>query len=52
MFFLRQFFEGLPKELEEAAMIDGANQLQVFYKVVLSSVAARAGYPGGYHFPG
>jgi multiple sugar transport system permease protein len=35
VFFLRQFFEGLPKELEEAAMIDGANQLQVFYKVVL-----------------
>lgn len=35
VFFLRQFFEGLPKELEEAAMIDGANQFQVFYKVVL-----------------
>ncbi|MEP6774386.1 MAG: carbohydrate ABC transporter permease [Chloroflexota bacterium] len=35
VFFLRQFFEGLPKELEEAAMIDGANPFQVFYKVVL-----------------
>jgi len=35
VFFLRQFFEGLPKELEEAAMIDGANQFQVFYRVVL-----------------
>jgi multiple sugar transport system permease protein len=35
VFFLRQFFEGLPKELEEAAMIDGANRFQVFYKVVL-----------------
>ena len=35
VFFLRQFFEGLPRELEEAAMIDGANRLQVFYKVVL-----------------
>jgi multiple sugar transport system permease protein len=35
LFFLRQFFEGLPKDLEEAAMIDGANQFQVFYMVVL-----------------
>lgn len=35
LFFLRQFFEGLPRELEEAAMIDGANQFQVFTRVVL-----------------
>jgi multiple sugar transport system permease protein len=35
VFFLRQFFETLPKELEEAARIDGANAFQVFYKVVL-----------------
>lgn len=33
--FLRQFFETLPKELEEAARIDGANTFQIFYKVVL-----------------
>jgi len=35
VFFLRQFFESLPKELEEAARIDGANRFQTFYKVVL-----------------
>ncbi|MEO8288424.1 MAG: carbohydrate ABC transporter permease [Chloroflexota bacterium] len=35
VFFLRQFFEGIPKELEEAASIDGANRFQVFYMVVL-----------------
>jgi multiple sugar transport system permease protein len=35
VFFLRQFFLTLPKELEEAAVIDGANQWQVFAKVVL-----------------
>jgi multiple sugar transport system permease protein len=35
VFFLRQFFESLPKELEEAAVIDGANQFEVFYRVVL-----------------
>lgn len=35
VFFMRQFFESLPKELEEAALIDGANTFQVFYKIAL-----------------
>lgn len=35
VFFLRQFFEGIPKELEEAASIDGANRFQTFYMIVL-----------------
>lgn len=35
VFFLRQFFESIPKELEEAATIDGANVLQTFVQVVL-----------------
>ena len=35
VFFLRQFFEGIPRELEEAAEIDGANRFQVFYQIVL-----------------
>ena len=35
VFFLRQFFESLPKELEEAAAIDGANLFQTFYKIAL-----------------
>lgn len=35
VFFLRQFFESVPKELEEAAYIDGATMFQTFYKVVL-----------------
>jgi len=35
VFFLRQFFLTLPRELEEAAVIDGANQFQVFWRVVL-----------------
>jgi multiple sugar transport system permease protein len=35
VFFLRQFFIGLPLELEEAARLDGANRFQIFFKVVL-----------------
>lgn len=35
VFFLRQFFLGLPRELEEAAEIDGANRFQTFYQIVL-----------------
>jgi multiple sugar transport system permease protein len=35
VFFLRQFFLSLPKELEESAFLDGANHWQVFLRVVL-----------------
>jgi len=35
VFFLRQFFSGLPRELEEAALIEGANSWQIFTQVVL-----------------
>ncbi|MBS4750495.1 ABC transporter permease subunit [Granulicatella sp. zg-ZJ] len=34
-FLLRQFFMGLPKELEEAARLDGCNIGQTFFKVML-----------------
>ena len=35
VFFLRQFFVSLPAELEEAALIDGANRFAIFWRVVL-----------------
>jgi multiple sugar transport system permease protein len=35
VFFLRQFFIGLPRDLEESAFLDGANRWQVFSKIVL-----------------
>jgi multiple sugar transport system permease protein len=35
VFFLRQFFLGLPVELEEAAFIDGAGRWRTFFQVVL-----------------
>lgn len=37
VFLLYQFFKSFPKELEEAARIDGANKWQIFTKVVLPS---------------
>jgi multiple sugar transport system permease protein len=35
VFFLRQFFLSLPIELEEAALIDGANRWQIFLRIIL-----------------
>lgn len=35
VFLLRQFFRGLPMELEEAARIDGANIWQIFSRILL-----------------
>ncbi|MFC0007242.1 carbohydrate ABC transporter permease [Micromonospora siamensis] len=35
VFFLRQFFLSIPAELEEAAVLDGANHWQIFSKVLL-----------------
>ena len=35
VFFMRQFFQGIPKELEEAARIDGAGTWTTFYRIVL-----------------
>lgn len=34
-FLLRQFFLSLPRDIEEAARIDGANPLQIFWHVML-----------------
>jgi multiple sugar transport system permease protein len=35
VFFLRQFYLSLPQELEEAALIDGANRYQIFLRIIL-----------------
>lgn len=37
IFIYRQFFKGMPKELEEAAWIDGAGPFKTFIKIVLPS---------------
>lgn len=35
VFLLRQFMMGIPKDLDEAAMIDGANPLQIWWFIIL-----------------
>jgi multiple sugar transport system permease protein len=34
-FLLRQYFKGIPDEYEEAALVEGANQWQIFTKIYL-----------------
>lgn len=43
VFFMKQFFETLPKELEEAAKIDGATPFQTFWRVILPLAAPALG---------
>jgi len=38
IFLLRQFFMNLPRDLEDAARIDGANELHIYAKIVLPLV--------------
>jgi len=35
IFLFRQFFQGLPKEMEEAARIDGCGAFRTFFKIML-----------------
>ena len=35
VFFLRQFFLGISHEVEEAALIDGASKVRVFFRLIL-----------------
>ncbi|MCU1411654.1 MAG: carbohydrate transporter permease [Rhodoglobus sp.] len=39
IFFLRQFMLGLPQETEEAALIDGAGRIRVFFQVTLPAAS-------------
>lgn len=40
-FLLRQFFIGIPNDIEEAAILDGCNRWQVFWKIMMPM--ARSG---------
>jgi multiple sugar transport system permease protein len=35
VFLMKQFFEAIPEEIEEAAMVDGAGRLRMFFQIVL-----------------
>ncbi|SCZ08205.1 carbohydrate ABC transporter permease [Alkaliphilus peptidifermentans] len=35
IFMLRQFLMGIPKDIEEAAMIDGANPFQIYLRIIM-----------------
>ena len=35
MIIMRQFFEGIPNDLRESAFIDGCNDLQIMFKIIL-----------------
>jgi len=35
IFLLRQFFMGIPRELEDAALIDGASRLQILWRIII-----------------
>lgn len=40
IFFLRQFFLGIPKEIDEAAKLDGASHPRVFFGIILPMAMA------------
>ncbi|MCI0710872.1 MAG: carbohydrate ABC transporter permease [Chloroflexi bacterium] len=35
VFLMKQFFEAIPEEIEQAAMVDGANRFTIFFRIVL-----------------
>ncbi|QYX75486.1 carbohydrate ABC transporter permease [Streptomyces akebiae] len=39
VFFLRQFFMNIPHEVEEAALLDGAGKIRIFFRVILPMAA-------------
>jgi len=43
IFLMRQAFMNIPKEVEESAVIDGANTWQVFFKIMLPMVKPMLG---------
>lgn len=38
IFLLRQFFKGLPKDLEDAARIDGCSEFKIYWRIMLPLV--------------
>jgi multiple sugar transport system permease protein len=50
VFLLRQFFMSIPRDLDEAAMIDGASPIRVFFSVILPLSGPALTAVGLFHF--
>lgn len=50
VFLLRQFMLGIPREMDEAARIDGCSPLQTLYKIILPQVIPAIISVGLFHF--
>ena len=49
-FLLRQFFKGIPLELEESALIDGASRLRILWNIILPLSKSALGVLGLFTF--
>jgi len=52
IFMMRQFFINFPKDVEEAAMIDGLNRFQLFFRIVFPMARAAIATQGIFVFLG
>jgi multiple sugar transport system permease protein len=50
VFLLRQYFMSIPKELDEAGMLDGANPLQVLISIIIPQATAAITAVTIFHF--
>ncbi|ANA80939.1 binding-protein-dependent transport systems inner membrane component [Paenibacillus vortex V453] len=52
VFLLRQFFRGIPKEMEEAAIVDGANRWTIYARIMLPLIKPALSALGIFTFLG
>src|SRR5204862_88575 len=50
IFLMRQFFMGIPREMDEAAILDGANHATIFWKIIMPNSAAALATVGVFTF--
>ncbi|MFO7584176.1 MAG: carbohydrate ABC transporter permease [Anaerolineales bacterium] len=50
VFLLRQFFLSIPRELDEAAMLDGAGPLRIFFSIIIPQSVPALTAVGLFHF--
>lgn len=50
IFLMRQFTEGIPIELVEAARLDGAGEFKIYYKIIVPLTSAAMGAVGIFTF--